>query len=80
MKESKLFVGSLSYTVIEESLREVFSKYGTIKNIQHYKDKGFAFVEFSSPEEAEKAKTALDETEFSGRKMHIDFAKPKKKY
>ena len=80
MEEAKLFVGSLSYQVEEKKIRELFSEFGLIKSILHFKDKGFAFVEFNSRKESELAKNTLDGTELLGRKMNIDYARPKKKY
>ena len=38
--------------------------------------KGFAFVEMGTPEEAQKAKAALDGTELNGRAIKVDEAKP----
>jgi len=38
--------------------------------------KGFGFVEMSSPEEAEKAKEALNNTDFEGPPLKIDEARP----
>ena len=78
MKGSKLYVGNLSYSVTDEDLRELFSKHGEVKSINIIGDKGFGFVELSSTEEAEAAKEALNESEFKGRAMKVDEAKPPK--
>lgn len=78
METSRLYVGNLTYSVTEKQLEELFSKYGDVKSVKIIGDKGFGFVEMGSPEEAEKAKEALNETVFVGRTMRIDEAQPQK--
>jgi len=78
MQGSKLYVGNLNYTVTSEELGEVFSAHGEVVDIKIIERKGFGFVEMSSPSEAEAAKDALNETDFKGRNMFIDEAKPPK--
>jgi len=76
MEGNTLYVGNLTYSVTAEQLKELFSNYGEVKEVRIIERKGFGFVEMSSPEEAEKAKEALNETEFEGRTMRIDEARP----
>jgi RNA recognition motif-containing protein len=76
MEGKKLYVGNLTYSVGEEQLRELFSGYGTVESVRVIEQKGFAFVEMSSSEEAQAALDALNQTEFEGRTMHIDEARP----
>jgi RNA recognition motif-containing protein len=76
MEGSTLYVGNLTYSVNEEQLEELFSNYGDVKEVRIIERKGFGFVEMSSPEEAEKAKEALNETVFEGRTMRVDEARP----
>lgn len=76
MEGSRLYVGNLTYSVNEKQLDELFSNHGEVKDVKVIERKGFAFVEFSSPEEAEKAMEALNETEFEGRTLRIDEARP----
>ncbi len=78
MQESKLYVGNLKYSVTSEQLKELFSSYGEVKSVNIIEGKGFAFIEMASPEEAEKAKDALNDTEFDGRPLKIDEARPRK--
>ena len=79
--QSKLYVGNLSYNATEEELRKLFEPFGQIQSINIITDrftgqsKGFAFVEMSSGEEAEKA-LQLEGTDFLGRHLHISEAKP----
>ena len=77
-EKSKLFCGGLPYKMESEQLKEMFLKFGEVKSYFVAKGKGYGFVEFALPEEAEKAKEALNDTEIEGRKLKIDFAFPKK--
>ena len=78
MQGNKLYVGNFSYSVTDEQLEELFSTHGTVQSAKVIGDKGFGFVEMSSTEEAEAAKEALNETEFSGRTLRVDEARPQK--
>lgn len=83
--ESKLYVGSLSYDTTEDSLKELFSKAGTVNSVAIIIDKisgrskGFAFVEMSSEEEAKKAVEMFNGKELDGRNIIVDEARPMKK-
>jgi len=76
MQGSKLYVGNLSYSVTGEQLQALFSKYGEVKQVNIIEGRGYGFVEMSSPAEAEKAKEALNGTDFEGRTMKVDEARP----
>jgi RNA recognition motif-containing protein len=76
MQGSKLYVGNLSYSATNKDLEDLFSDYGEIRNIKIIEGKGFGFVEMSSQSEAEQAKEALDGTEFMGRSIRVDEARP----
>ncbi|MDD5090978.1 MAG: RNA-binding protein [Candidatus Wallbacteria bacterium] len=78
MNTSKLYVGNLSYSVTSRELTDLFSPHGTVKDVKVIEGKGFGFVEMGSPTEAEAAKNALNNQEFSGRQLKIDEAKPPK--
>ncbi len=78
MQGSKVYVGNLNYSVNNEQLEELFANHGTVKSVNIIEGKGFGFVEMSSSEEAEAAKQALNDTEFVGRPLKIDEARPQK--
>ncbi len=84
MQGSKLYVGNLNFDVKEDQLKELFAPHGEIKDLIIIKDKfsgrskGFGFVEFSKPEEAQKAADALNDQDFEGRGLRIAEAKPKR--
>ena len=75
---SKLYVGNLSYSVTSEQLTELFAGYGEVKSVNIIQGKGFGFVEMGDSGQAEAAKQALDGSDFSGRTLRVDEARPPK--
>ncbi|HSX17653.1 MAG TPA: RNA-binding protein [Patescibacteria group bacterium] len=79
---SKLYVGKLSYSTTDDTLRTLFAQYGTVVSAQVIKDrdsgqsKGFAFVEMEKDEEAQAAINALDGNDFEGRSIVVNVARP----
>jgi RNA recognition motif-containing protein len=81
--EAKLYVGNLPYTTTEEDLRSLFVQAGTVTSVALIKDretgrsKGFAFVEMSSPEEAEKAISMFNGSQLNDRALTVNIARPR---
>jgi RNA recognition motif-containing protein len=79
----KLYVGNLSYTTLEDDLREEFSKIGEVLSStliidqETGRSKGFGFVEMASDEDAAKAIATLNGTTFMDRTITVNEAKPK---
>jgi len=79
---NKLYVGSLSFDTVEDSLKDLFSQAGTVASASIIIDKfsgrskGFGFVEMSSEEEAKKAIEMFNGKELDGRNIIVDEAKP----
>lgn len=78
MRGSKLFIGNLNRTVTNEQIEELFSTYGEVKEVKIIEGKGFGFVEMAVQAGAEKAKQALDGSDFKGRTLVISEARPQK--
>jgi RNA recognition motif-containing protein len=78
MQASRLYVGNLNYSVNNDQLKELFAAYGEVKSINIIEGKGFGFVEMGSPAEAEAAREALNGSDFNGRTLRIDEARPPK--
>ena len=76
MQENKLFVGNLTYSVTSQELADLFSGHGSVVEAKVIEGKGFGFVEMSTKEEADAAKEALNGTEFAGRTLNVDMARP----
>ena len=76
----KLFVGNLPTSTSEKDLRDLFSKYGTVRSSRIVADifsgqcKGFGFIEMEG-HEARAAITGLNGKEFTGNpiKVSLDF-------
>jgi cold-inducible RNA-binding protein len=79
---SKIYVGGLAYSVTEGRLQELFSTHGTVASANVISDKftgqsrGFGFVEMSTSGEAQNAISALNGTQFEGRTLTVNEAKP----
>ena len=80
---TKLFVGNLSFNTTENTLQEAFSAHGTVVEANLMMDRmtgrsrGFAFVTFSTPEEAQRAIEALNGAQLDGRALTVNIARPK---
>lgn len=79
----KLYVGNLAYSVTENDLKNTFSQYGEVTEVNLITDKfsgrskGFAFVEMPDNDEAQDAIEALNETAIKGRDIKVNEARPK---
>ena len=82
---NKVYVGNLSFNTTENVLKDLFSQAGTVESVSIVMDrfsgrsKGFAFVEFSSKEEAKKAIEMFNGKELEGRNIVVNEAKPMEK-
>ena len=80
---SKLYVGNLSYDVVEEELNDLFSEKGQVSSVKIINDKqtgrskGFGFVEMASKEEANEVISAFNGYELKGRSLKINEAMDK---
>jgi len=80
---TRLYVGNLSFNTMEEDVRALFSKSGTVSSCDLITDKftgksrGFAFVEMASQADAERAIADLNGKEFDGRVLTVNIAKPR---
>jgi RNA recognition motif-containing protein len=78
----KLYVGGLSYNTTEESLENLFSQAGVVDSARIITDrdtgraKGFGFVEMSTDAEAQQAINLLNGTDFEGRTITVNEARP----
>ncbi|MBI5853803.1 MAG: RNA-binding protein [Nitrospirae bacterium] len=79
---SKIYVGGLPYSTTDAQLSDLFAVHGAVASARVITDRftgqsrGFGFVEMASPEEAQKAITALNGTEFGGRTLTVNEARP----
>ena len=80
---TKLFVGNLSFNTTENDLQDAFAAHGTVAETNLMMDRstgrprGFGFVTMGTPEEAEKAVTALNGSTLDGRSLTVNIARPR---
>ena len=78
-----IYVSNLSFNVTDEDLRDYFAEYGEVSSAKVIMDKfsgksrGFAFVEMSDDEAANKAIQELDGASVDGRTIGVSVAKPR---
>lgn len=81
--DNKLYVGNLPFSTTEEDLRSMFAQAGNVVSVSLIKDRdtgrsrGFAFVEFSTQAEAEKAVSLFNNTPLENRNLKVNLARPK---
>jgi len=79
----KIYVGSLSYDVTEDELRQEFAAYGKVESVSIITDKysgrpkGFAFVEMPAVAEGQAAITALNGKSLKERTLTVSAARPR---
>lgn len=79
---TKLYVGGLSYSTTEDSLRDAFAQAGSVVSSAIIMDKmsgrsrGFGFVEMSSDDEAQAAIDLWNGKELDGRTLTVNIARP----
>lgn len=82
----QIYVGNLSYNMTDEELKGLFDQHGEVLSVKiiRYPDtkrsKGFGFVEMANDNEAETAIEELNGTEFLGRNLKINIARPKREF
>lgn len=80
---AKLYVGNISYSTTEDSLRQAFEEYGQVSGVTVITDRetgrsrGFAFVEMPDNQAANEAIQALNLSSLDGRNITVNEARPK---
>ena len=78
----KIYVGNLPFETSEGAVEQLFGTYGEVASVALPTDRetgrprGFGFVEMSS-EDAAKAIAALNGTDFGGRALNVNEARPR---
>jgi RNA recognition motif-containing protein len=81
--DAKMYVGNLSYDVTQEELQALFEAHGAVSDVFIVKDResgrprGFAFVTMDTKEAMDVAIEALNGSEFMGRNLAINEARPR---
>jgi RNA recognition motif-containing protein len=79
---TKLYVGNLPFQTTESDLQTLFETVGAVATINIVRDRatgqarGFAFVEMSDADGAQRAISELDKHQYGGRSLTVNEAKP----
>ncbi len=78
-----IYIGNISYQTTEDDVQTLFGEHGTVDSVHLISDretgrsKGFGFIEMPNDEEAKKAIEAVDGSEFGGRQLKVNEARPR---
>jgi cold-inducible RNA-binding protein len=78
-----IYVGNLSFDTRDNDLESAFAAFGAVSSARVIMDretnrsKGFGFVEMDSKEDGERAIAELDGTDFQGRNVKVNEARPR---
>ena len=78
-----IYVGNLVWDATSDDLLALFQAHGTVARTQVISDRetgrsrGFGFVEMDNDQEAQKAIDALNGTDFKGRPLTVNEARPR---
>src|SRR5215470_17343992 len=79
----RLYVGNIPYTTGEAELQDLFSQAGSVESVRVMRDpatgraRGFAFVEMSTDDEAQRAASEFNQYQLGGRALTVNEARPK---
>jgi RNA recognition motif-containing protein len=79
----RLYVGNLNYSVSSSDLQQLLGEHGAVRSAEVISDratgqsKGFGFVEMEDDNQAMAAIEALHGTEYKGRTLTVNEAKPR---
>src|SRR6476620_5920634 len=79
----KLYVGNLSFQSSSQDLEDLFAGIGAVESASVVEDRetgrsrGFGFVEMANQEDGERAIAELNGTDFNGREIKVNEAKPR---
>jgi hypothetical protein len=77
---AKIYVGNLSWSTTDDTLRQAFSTFGNVLDCIVMRDRetgrsrGFGFVTYGTSNEAEQAIASFNEQELDGRRIKVNLA------
>ncbi|ASQ89622.1 RNA-binding protein [Prosthecochloris sp. GSB1] len=78
-----IYIGNLPYSVTDDDLRDAFAQFGQVDRANIIIDKftgrskGFGFIEMPDASEAETAIESMNDTDFKGRTIKVNEARPR---
>jgi cold-inducible RNA-binding protein len=83
---TRLYVGNLPYSTTDQDLSDLFARAGAVESVRVMRDmatgraRGFAFVQMSTDDEAQKAIAEFHQFELQGRPLVVNEARPKPEF
>jgi cold-inducible RNA-binding protein len=83
---TRLYVGNLPYSTTDQDLTDLFARAGAVESVRVMRDmatgraRGFAFVQMSTDDEAQKAISEFHQFELQGRPLVVNEARPKPEF
>ncbi|MGB7859174.1 MAG: RNA-binding protein [Acidimicrobiia bacterium] len=80
---TNIYVGNLPFNTTNDDLEQLFSQHGSVSRAQVITDRetgrsrGFGFVEMESDDEAQAAIEATNDSDFGGRNLKVNVARPR---
>jgi RNA recognition motif-containing protein len=80
---TQIYVGNIPYSKSEQDLNDLFSQFGEVSSVKFINDRdtgrfrGFGFVEMPSEDEAQKAIDKLENSDYDGRTLRVNVARPR---
>lgn len=71
MTGNRVYIGNLYLRASKNQIRDLFARFGNVKNVEYVEGSGYAYVEMETEEEAERARIALDGSEFLERVVRV---------
>lgn len=78
-----IYISNLNFRTSNESLEQLFAQHGEVTSANIITDRetgrsrGFGFVEMPNDDEAQKAIETLNDTDFDGKTITVNVARPK---
>ena len=82
----RLYVGNLPYSTTDQDLTDLFARAGAVESVRVMRDmatgraRGFAFVQMSTDDDAQKAISEFHQFELQGRPLVVNEARPKPEF
>lgn len=79
-RPGKIFVGGLDFDIDEEEFEKIFAKFGKVTEVllkrdqQTGRSRGFGFITYENPSDADDAVKSLDKQDLKGKMVHVDHA------
>ena len=83
---TRLYVGNLPYSTTDQDLSDLFGRAGAVESVRVMRDmatgraRGFAFVQMSTDDEAQRAISEFHQFELQGRPLVVNEARPKPEF